>query len=724
MKGNELVEKGEECPIVAGSGYINGLDADEVRNINLSEKRVGLSVEIKSEEEFELVAAYLLEKNYIFAGLDLGGKGTIFLPKEVDEISDLKNLWNAQRDFLANDNHLKYQVRYQKKLKKKAYDELKMIKRSRAFKVATRASSAYRKINKINSYPILVLGKASSIFSYFVAKRKINKYKSFVEKILPHLEHYSTGREKADFIEKWIDGKKEKSRKKELRECYWLLKENHPEATCYIGWALWRKIQEDRYLANSVRAQLTFLGKMYDSRDFLEELDKSDLNETGKKSSYRIDDEIDKLEKGFSLPARATQAVYPKEKSVIYLLHNSLPYNSGGYATRTHGLLKGINNINEFNVYALSRPGYPSDHQKYISQKLPETIPIYDVVDNVTYYRSDQKVRKSSLTISAYVKVFSDQVKKLSIEKSASVIHAASNFPNAYAAILAARELGIKSVYEVRGLWEITRLSRQPGWDATEQFKYMAKMEANACIEADAVITITHALKNLMISRGVSAEKITVVPNCVHTELFSPISKDENLAKKLGIRIDDVVIGYIGSIVNYEGLDDLIDAVRILLEKKVSGFRVLIVGDGAVLPELKEKVKKFNLNGVVVITGRVPHSEVQSYYSLVDIAPFPRKPYDVCEMVSPLKPFEAMASSKAVLVSSCDALTEIVEDQVTGLVFKKGSTEELAKKLEEMIMDRELREQLGSNARQWVCANRDWRNGAEVVTDVYQRLLT
>jgi len=249
----------------------------------------------------------------------------------------------------------------------------------------------------------------------------------------------------------------------------------------------------------------------------------------------------------------------------------------------------------------------------------------------------------------------------------------------------------------------------------------MAKMESEACKHADAVLTITHALKDLMVSRGVDESKITVVPNCVHTDQFTPFeSRDLELAEKLGFEKDEVVIGYVGSVVNYEGLDDLLHAITGLRDRGVIRFRMLLVGDGVFFPVLKDLIKELSLESIVTCTGRVPHSEVKKYYSLIDITPFPRKPFLVCEAVSPLKPFESMASGKAVVVSSCAALTEIVDDGCTGLVFEKGNVESLTDTLEKLIKDEGLRVKLGKQGREWVCENRDWEVSAGKIGGVYE----
>ena len=123
-----------------------------------------------------------------------------------------------------------------------------------------------------------------------------------------------------------------------------------------------------------------------------------------------------------------------------------------------------------------------------------------------------------------------------------------------------------------------------------------------------------------------------------------------------------------------------------------------------------------------IFTGRVPHEEVESYYSLIDIAPFPRLSLPVTEMVSPLKPFEAMAMEKLVIASDVAALEEIVNHEVTGLLFKKDDVNSLTDTLELGITDSRLRNKLGKQAREWVKAERDWPILAKRITDLYESL--
>ncbi len=563
---------------------------------------------------------------------------------------------------------------------------------------------------------VVKLEPGASLFQF-----KFN-YKNELQKILPKIEKK---RLKRDYTEDFFNKITSSLGTKEKKSLLTFLIDYYWDIDYIVAYRIGMcKLRETKslHLAQKIKMLINHNGEMKLLVEYIDEVNK--LNIPGwKVSSRRIVDDIHLSENGFKFSKNQDRPIYERTKNVFYLLHNSLPYNSGGYATRTHGLLKSLNK-SVYTVSGLSRPGFPSDHKKHISTPLPKLIPDHDDIDNVRYFRCSQKTRKSSLTLSEYVEVYSEQICILSADVKPSIIHAASNHPNGLAAIQAARKLGIKSVYEVRGLWEITRLSRQSGWDKTEQFKFMGKMEAEAAKNADAVLTITHALKNIMVERGVAADKISIVPNCVNIADFTPFQpKQVQLLDQLHIDKENIVIGYVGSIVNYEGLDDLIRSLSIVVNKGYTNFKLLIIGDGAYLSHLVDLVKSSDLEKYVIFTGRIPYTDVDDYYSLIDITPFPRKPFLVCEAVSPLKPFEALASGKAVIVSSCDALTEIIEDDVNGLVFDKGDTADLARKLIQLIDDKELRLRLSKTGYDWVVKERDWSVSAKIVESVYDSLL-
>lgn len=422
---------------------------------------------------------------------------------------------------------------------------------------------------------------------------------------------------------------------------------------------------------------------------------------------------------GFPFPDMATEPAYEARRDhVLYLLHNSLPHHSAGYATRTHGLLSQLNRL-DWDVDGVTRLGYPYDMPGM--EDLPD-VPRQDRVGNVEYHRllTGREIEKKN-PLFPYTERYSAALQELAKAERPALIHAASNHWNGLTAVKTARSLGIPSIYEVRGLWEITRGSRNPEWAESNMFRYMAKMEADAAKGATKVFTITEALRAEMIDRGVDEDKITVVPNGVDTSRFTPIGRDEQLASELGVT-GKTVIGYVGSVLDYEGIELMLQAAQ-QLSRTREDFHVLIVGDGAELERFTLFVQEQDLSDVVTFTGRVPHEQVERYYSLVDITPFPRLPLPVCEMVSPLKPFEAMAMGKAVIASDVAALAEIVTPEVNGLLHEKGNVESLIEALTTLLDDKAHAQRLGAQARDWVVENRDWSQLAQVIARAYDELI-
>ncbi len=300
----------------------------------------------------------------------------------------------------------------------------------------------------------------------------------------------------------------------------------------------------------------------------------------------------------------------------------------------------------------------------------------------------------------------------------ARAIHAASNYENAIPALLAARQLGLPFTYEVRGLWEYTTASRAPGWEETEGFALDRKLETLVATEADAVVTLNNALRDELVARGVSREQISLAPNAIDPEQFVPGSKDQDLAKQLGLSEGDFVVGYLGSIVGYEGLDDLITAFA-RLSQELPNARLLIVGGGSSLDLLKQQAADAGIAERAIFTDRVAPDQVQRYYTLFDVVALPRKPYRVCELVSPLKPLEVMAMEIPIVVSSVTALQEMVEDGVTGLVFPAAQPEALADQLKKLAGSSQLRQTLGKAARQHVIEHSTWQNVAKEIARVH-----
>jgi glycosyltransferase involved in cell wall biosynthesis len=428
------------------------------------------------------------------------------------------------------------------------------------------------------------------------------------------------------------------------------------------------------------------------------------------------DRKLDALAHGLHLASGPPDAHYePDPKSVFYLLHNSLPYMSAGYASRTHGLLSALVERGR-RVQGVTRPGFPYDTLDDPTRRIAD----HDTIDDVNYLRIGEPRRYSRVDIVEYFEEYVGLLEPLARREQIGVIHAASNFWNGLAANVLRDRLGIPSIYEVRGLWEVTQHSRQPEFGATEGYQLQVRLEAQAAQEADAVITITHALRREMARRGVDDEKMVVVPNGVDTDRFTPLPRDEQLEHELGLT-GKRVIGFVGSLVDYEGLDLLLHAAA-RLQRTHDDFHVVLVGRGAAEEDLRALTTELGLDDVVTFTGRVPHEQVERYLSVIDITPFPRHALPVCEMVSPLKPLESMATGKLVIASSVAALAEMVDDGVTGLLFEKESLDDFTRVLGRALDDVELRQRITATARPWVERERSWAALSGRVDALYETL--
>lgn len=412
------------------------------------------------------------------------------------------------------------------------------------------------------------------------------------------------------------------------------------------------------------------------------------------------------------------------KKRICYILHNSLPFSSGGYATRSHGMACGLRKSG-FEVIVITRPGYPGD----IIPNFGETEQACDTLDGIPYQRIFQPGSKGIPPLE-YIKRAAHALEQKFRELRPEIVMAASNYLTGLPALMACRRLGIPFIYEVRGLWEITRISREPAFGDTAAFFIQKIFEARVCRLADHALTLTRGLKKELMDRGVREKSISIAPNACDIEAFSPQERDKRLAHKYGIPADAPVIGYIGTFVVYEGLDLLIDAC-VSLKKKGYVFRILLVGNenasgkerGPISADLRRRAAVGGLEDWLIMPGRIPHAEVAAHYSLTDIAPFPRKAWPVCEIVSPMKPLEAMAMGKAVVASSVDALAEMILDGETGLIFEKENLKDLEDKLELYLKNPALRRKTGENARKFIARNRSWTEVISKVAPIIENIM-
>ncbi len=374
----------------------------------------------------------------------------------------------------------------------------------------------------------------------------------------------------------------------------------------------------------------------------------------------------------------------------------------------------------------MTRPGFPHDALPDLADS---AVPEADVIDGVPYLRTPTPAR-TDLRYVHYIPAAARALEERYRVLRPALVMAASNHLVALPALIAARRLGIPFAYEVRGFWEVTKMSREESYRATPAYQVQERLEAAIAQAADQVFTLTAPMAEELAARGVAPSRIALLPNSCDPARFTPRPRDAALAQQLGIPADVPVIGYIGTFVDYEGLDDLAAACA-LLKAQGHVFRLLLVGsentsstmDGPIGAAIAAMAENGGFADWLIMPGRVPHEAVESWYSLIDICPFPRKPWPVCEMVSPMKPLEALAMEKAVVVSDVRALAEMIADGHTGLAFAKGDVPALAETLARLIADPALRAWLGRRGRAWVAAERTWRGVGERAARLLHPLL-
>lgn len=423
-----------------------------------------------------------------------------------------------------------------------------------------------------------------------------------------------------------------------------------------------------------------------------------------------------RLKGGLTLPPRQPNpGLMTRRRQVLYCLHQSVPHTTNGYSTRSHGVAVGLQQSG-WKVRATTRPGYPWDAgAKGLDKGYHET-----EVDGVPYAAvAGWSLAKTPLDY--YLAEAADQYFREAQTSGAEIIVAASNHIAALPALMAARRLGLPFVYEVRGLWEVTQASVQPEWTGSERYQLMRALEQQAAREADLVITLTDELASELVSWGVPRERIEIVPNAVNIERFQPMAPDAAIIEELGLKPDVPVIGYAGSAVAYEGLELLMEALALLKEQRQE-FIFVLVGDGKVIDAVKTRAKMLGLEEYCRFTGRVTFDQVPRYLSCMDIMPVPRLSSAVTEMVSPLKPLEAMAMGKAVVLSDVSPHKIMAGNNERAKLFKNGSAEALSDVLRELMSNADDRQQLGTAARTWIEQERTWNHVTSHYSEALQRV--
>lgn len=383
----------------------------------------------------------------------------------------------------------------------------------------------------------------------------------------------------------------------------------------------------------------------------------------------------------------------------LHVLDHSIPLHSG-YSFRTAALLR------EQRVL-----GWETFH--LTSPKQGKTSASVEDVDGLRFYRTPAATGAlANLPIGkelGLMKQMERRLDEVAREVRPHIIHAHSPVLNALPAIKVARKLGIPVVYEIRAFWEDAAVDHGTTTERSLRYRATRKLETRAIQQADHVFTICEGLRTDILTRGIPADKVTVIPNAVDIASFNLASPpDPGLQDRWGLT-GKTVIGFVGSFYAYEGLDLLLEALPAIIEKQ-RDIRVLLVGGGPQEANLRLQAERLGLKEVVVFAGRVPHEDVSRYYDLIDILAYPRHPIRLTELVTPLKPLEAMAQGQLFVASDVGGHKELVEHNRTGILFKAGDRDALAQAIVELLSNPWRWPELRANGRQFVESVRNWRN--------------
>ena len=458
--------------------------------------------------------------------------------------------------------------------------------------------------------------------------------------------------------------------------------------------------------------------------DLTAAIDVLDDDPRGAALRRRLASEIRIATTGIDLASRSSRATPPGPPStedpigvsVLHILTNSLPHTQSGYAHRSHAVLR-AQRAAGLRVTAATRLGYPVAVGKVTARHL-------DTIDDIDYHRL--LLSAPGATLEERLRQSVRHIVALADEVGADVLHATTNYANGVVARAVAQEMGIPWAYEVRGLLEETWVASRPAGAQqdhaarSERYQRLQQRETEIAASADHVFTLSETLRSELVARGIARDRISLVPNAVDAALLTGSLEPKDARRALGLSEEGFWIGTVSSLVDYEGLDTLLGAVALLRGRGIDA-RALIVGDGVSRGELEAQALQLGIDRATLFTGRVPRDRALTYHQALDVFVVPRRDVRVCQLVTPLKPIEAMAFGRPVVASDLPALAEIVRQPGAGLVFKAGDVEELAAAVSWLVDDPRLRHATGTRGRAFASA-RSWDHIGETYVRTFAQM--
>jgi PEP-CTERM/exosortase A-associated glycosyltransferase len=392
---------------------------------------------------------------------------------------------------------------------------------------------------------------------------------------------------------------------------------------------------------------------------------------------------------------------------VLHLFDHSLPLHSG-YAFRSWNILTqqramGIETVQ----VTSSKQGPASGRESADGFEFVRTPPSGGLLSRFPVLNQWDVVRSLDRHVRALIR-----------EDRPDLIHAHSPPLVGLAACRAGAALGVPVVYEVRAFWEDAAVDQGTCREGDLRYRATHALETSVMRRAQAVTCICRGLYEEIRGRGIAPEKLTIIPNAINPDQFSLERRyDEALAARLGLNRGETV-GFVGSFYAYEGLHLLLAALPQMLQRR-PGLKLLLVGGGHEDGRLRAQAAALGIVDQVVFTGRVPHAEVDRYYDLIDVLAYPRIAMRLTELVTPLKPLEAMVQERLVVASDVGGHRELIDDGRTGLLFRAGDVGSLSAAVLRLLDDPALQDQLRQAGRAFVTSERTWARSVACYRDVY-----
>lgn len=396
---------------------------------------------------------------------------------------------------------------------------------------------------------------------------------------------------------------------------------------------------------------------------------------------------------------------------ILHVLDHSLPHYDG-YAFRSWEIIRFQRRLGLQTVQVTS--------SKHVGPDVPA-----ETVEGIEFHRTPSLSGLYRLPVLDQIGVvvgLTRRLRDLIARYEPDVVHAHSPSLNGLAAASAARAAGLPLVYEARSFWEDAAVDAGTCREGDLRYRLTRASETTVVRRAAQIVPICHGIAADFAARGVPESRLTVVPNSVDFTRFSTgLGYDEGLAARHGLTRGKT-LGFAGSFFTFEGLHTLIDAM-VEIQSRDPAVRLLLVGDGVERADLEAHARAAGVAAMVIFIGRVPHADIERWYGLMDALVYPRTAMRLTELVTPLKPLEAMAYGKPVIASDVGGHRELITDGETGLLFRAGDAKHLAACAASLLDDQELRVRLCAAARRHVETRHNWAVTIEHYPRIYAQAL-